>query len=331
MDREELLSLLINADRPISGEAMSEKLGVSRTAVWKAIEELRAEGYEISSAPRRGYSLKSSPDVLSEAEIRNKIRDCSKLGSSIMILDEVDSTNTECKRQANAGAAEGLVVTSEYQSGGRGRRGHGFLSPKGKGIYLSVLLRPELPPQETVGITAWIAVAMCDAVEEAYGVRPGIKWTNDLVLGGRKLCGILTEMEVEAESRALRFLIPGIGINCNHQPEDFSEDIRDFAGSIAMHLGHPVHRADLVASMIRALDRMYAAFPEGKQEYLEKYRKDCVTIGRDVKLISLDGTVEEAFAENVADDFSLVVRLKDGSHKNVNTGDVSVRGLWGYV
>ena len=225
MSREKVLSLLLEqGDRYVSGEAMSRALGISRAAVWKAIEALRQEGYVIQSAPNRGYRLENAPDRVREGELSGPLAGC-RVGGSLMCLETIDSTNTEAKRQAMAGAPDGLVIVSEEQTGGRGRRGRSFQSPKGKGLYLTALLRPRLDPGAVADITAWVAVAVCDGIEAACGVRPQIKWTNDLVLNGRKLCGILTELGLESETNALDYLVPGIGINVNQQPEDFSPDI----------------------------------------------------------------------------------------------------------
>ena len=328
MLRDEVLALLrAQNGAPLSGEAMSRTLGVSRAAVWKAMEALRQEGYAISSAPRRGYVLEDSPDRLSPGELMAPGR---RIGSSLVCLDTVDSTNTECKRQAMAGAPDGLVVISEEQTGGRGRLGRTFQSPKGCGLYLSALLRPKLEPAQVTDFTAWVAVAVCDGIEAACGVRPKIKWTNDIILGGRKLVGILTEMGLESESNALEYLVPGIGINANHRPEDFTPEIRDMATSLAMELGRPVRRTELAIELIRALDRMYAGFPENKGEYLAKYRADCITPGNQVQLIT-PVSRQEAYALEVDDQFRLVVELPDGTRKALSAGEVSVRGMYGYV
>ena len=226
MSRESVLSLLRESGREyLSGEAMSRRLGISRAAVWKAIEALRQEGYEISSAPNRGYRLEAAPDRLREGELAGPLAGC-LVGRRLLCLDTVDSTNTECKRQAMAGAEEGLVVIADEQTGGRGRLGRSFQSPKGCGLYLSALLRPRLEPAQVTDFTAWVAVAVCDGIEAACGVRPQIKWTNDIILGGKKLVGILTELGLESESNALEYLVPGIGINANHRPEDFTPEIK---------------------------------------------------------------------------------------------------------
>ena len=330
MSREKVLSLLReHPNQSLSGEAMSRQLGVSRAAVWKAIEALRQEGYVLSSAPNRGYCLQSAPDRVREGELAGPLAGC-LVGSQLACLDVIDSTNTECKRRAMVGAPEGLVVLAEEQTGGRGRLGRSFQSPRGCGLYLSALLRPHLEPAAVTDFTAWVAVAVCDSIQAACGIRPRIKWTNDLVLNGKKLCGILTELGLESETNCLEYMVPGIGINVNHRPEDFSEDVRAIATSLAIELGHPVRRADLAAELIRALDRMYRSFPDNKQEYLDRYRADCLTPGNRVQLITPTSR-QEATALAIDDDFRLVVELPDGTRKALSAGEVSVRGMYGYV
>ena len=330
MSREHVLALLLeHPEQPLSGEAMSRQLGVSRAAVWKAIEALRQEGYEITSVPSKGYRLASAPDLVREGELTGPLSGC-LVGSSLACLDSIDSTNTECKRRAMAGAPEGLVVLSDEQTGGRGRLGRTFQSPKGCGLYLSALLRPALPPREVEDFTAWVAVAVCDGIRAACGVEPKIKWTNDIVYEGRKLVGILTELGLESETNSLQYLVPGIGINVNHRPEDFGEDIRSMAVSLAQILGRPVRRSALAVEVIRALDRMYRDFPHNKGEYLERYRALCITPGNQVQLIT-PVSRQEAYALEIDDDFRLVVELPDGTRKALSSGEVSVRGMYGYV
>ena len=330
MSREKVLSLLReHPNQSLSGEAMSRQLGVSRAAVWKAIEALRQEGYVISSAPNRGYCLQSAPDRVREGELAGPLAGC-LVGSQLACLDVIDSTNTECKRRAMAGAPDGLVAVAEEQTGGKGRKGRSFLSPKGKGLYLSALLRPELSPAEVTDITAWVAVAVCDGIQASCGVRPRIKWTNDLVLNGKKLCGILTEIALEGESHALDYLVPGIGINVSQTPEDFGPELAATATSLSYELGRPVRRADLAVQVIKALDRMYAGFPRNRQEYLDKYRADCLTPGNQVQLITPNSR-REAFAVEIDDQFRLVVELLEVNRKAQSDGQVSVRGMYGYV
>ena len=330
MSRERVLALLRERQGEYcSGEAMSRLLGISRAGVWKAIEGLRQEGYVISSAPNRGYRLEEAPDRLRAGELSGPLAGC-LVGRRLLCLDTVDSTNTECKRRAMSGEDEGLVVTAEEQTGGRGRLGRSFQSPRGKGLYLSALLRPRLEPAQVADFTAWAAVAVCDAIQACCGVRPRIKWTNDIVLGGRKLVGILTELGLESESNALEYLIPGIGVNVNQTPEDFAPELREVATSLAMELGRPVRRSELAAQIILALDRVYAGFPANKGEYLDKYRADCLTPGNPVQLIT-PVSRQEAYAVAIDDDFRLVVELPDGTRKTLSAGEVSVRGMYGYV
>ena len=328
MSREKVLSLLRQGGY-VSGEAMSQRLGISRAGVWKAIEGLRQEGYVIASAPNRGYRLEEAPDRLREGELSGSLAGV-LVGSKLLCLDCIDSTNTECKRQAMSGAPEGLVVTAEEQTGGRGRRGRGFQSPRGKGIYLSALFRPALELSQVSDFTAWVAVAVCDGIEACCHIRPQIKWTNDIVFQGKKLVGILTELGMESESGALDYMVAGIGINVNHGSKDFAPEIRDMAYSLAQILGRPVRRAELAAQVILALDRMYAGYPENKAEYLEKYRAGCVTTGRQVQLIT-PASRREAFAREIDDQFNLVVELPGGARETICAGEVSVRGMYGYV
>ena len=328
MSREKVLSLLRQGGY-VSGEAMSQRLGISRAGVWKAIEGLRQEGYVIASAPNRGYRLEEAPDRLREGELSGSLAGA-LVGSKLLCLDCIDSTNTECKRQAMSGAPEGLVVTAEEQTGGRGRRGRGFQSPRGKGLYLSALFRPELELSQVSDFTAWVAVAVCDGIEACCHIRPQIKWTNDIVFQGKKLVGILTELGMESESGALDYMVAGIGINVNHGSKDFAPEIRDMAYSLAQILGRPVRRAELAAQVILALDRMYAGYPENKAEYLEKYRAGCVTTGRQVQLIT-PASRREAFAREIDDQFNLVVELPGGARETICAGEVSVRGMYGYV
>lgn len=327
--KERVLALLTErAGEHISGEKMSEALGVSRAAVWKAIDALREDGYIIEAAPRRGYRLEAGPDRLTAGTILPYL--CSEgQRQRLICLETVDSTNNYAKTLAMSGGADGTAIVADEQTGGRGRLGRSFLSPKGKGVYLTLLYRPDIPPARAVNLTAFSAVAVCDGIEAAVGVRPGIKWTNDIVLGGRKLCGILTEMAVEGETGALQYIITGIGMNINHAPEDFPPDVRVMATSLSQQLGHPVERGKLCACVINALEDMYAAWLSDGGDYRQRYRDGCLTLGNPVRLIRSDRT-EEAFAEDIDRDFGLIVRYPDGRRETVTAGEVSVRGLYGY-
>ena len=329
MSRQKILSLLHQASDYLSGEEMSRQLGISRAAVWKAVDALRQEGYQIDSAPRRGYRLLSAPDLLTAGEITPYLTTKS-LAQPLLVLESVDSTNNYLKRHSGQ-LPHGAALVADRQTGGRGRLGRSFLSPAGKGIYCSLLLRPDVPPAQAVNLTAWVAVAVCDAIEDATGLRPGIKWTNDIIMNGRKVCGILTEMSIEGESGALQHLITGIGINANQSAEDWPEELRDIAGSVAQATGRSVGRGRLAACLLNALERMYDSWLVGdKAPYLERYRRDCVTLGKPVRLIGPAGE-EDAFARAIDEDFALIVTMADGTQRRVTSGEVSVRGLYGYV
>ncbi len=327
MLRDEVLALLKGQQgAPLSGEAMSQKLGVSRAAVWKAMETLRQEGYVISSAPRRGYVLECAPDKLSPGELMKPDR---QVGRTLVCLERVDSTNNEVKRRAAGTIPAGLVVVAEEQTGGRGRRGRTFVSPPG-GLYLSALLQPACSLEQVSALTAWSAVAVCDAIQSLCGVRPRIKWPNDIILEGRKLCGIVTELDLEGETAALRYVVVGIGVNLTQTREDFGPEVAPVAISLAQALGSAPRRAEVASALLDALEGLNRDFPGNWGQWLERYRKDCLTIGSQIKVIrgsdSRTGT-----ALGVDDTFALIVRWEDGSQETVSSGEVSVRGLLGYV
>lgn len=330
MTRDHVLALLKESgDNFCSGEKMSQTLGLSRAAIWKAVAALRQEGYDIASVPNRGYRLEHSPDCLSAGELSGALSDCT-VGTELICLDCVDSTNNYAKKLAHECAPHGTVIIAEQQTGGRGRQGKSFSSPTGKGLYLSCLLRPDLPPMEVVNLTAWTAVALCNAIEDICGERPGIKWTNDLILHGRKLCGILSEMGMETESGQLQYVVIGAGINVSQSEADFGEELSPIAISLEQALGRSIRRADLAIAVIRSLDQMMRDFPHKKDEYLTRYRADCLTTGHEVRLIQ-KGESRTAFAQYIDDDFALMVQWPDGTEEAITAGDVSVRGLLGYV
>ena len=243
--------------------------------------------------------------------------------------DSTDSTNTRLKELARAGAPQGTVVLAGHQSAGRGRLGRSFHSPQGLGIYLSVLLRPQCLPQQLMHLTCAAAVAMCDAVEKVTAVRPGVKWINDLVLGRRKLGGILTELSVDPKTGLVDYAIIGIGINCRHRPEHFPAELEHIATSLAME-GIDTEPAALAGAMIEALIQMDRQLLSGKEAMLARYRHDCVTLNRDVIICRLDQR-QPGKALDVDSDGALMVQLSDGSIQAVSSGEVSVRGLYSYI
>lgn len=330
---KETIFALLNERRGefVSGEAISAALGITRAAIWKSISALRAQGYEIEAVSGRGYCLRALPDVLTEQTVRAALGTAGTVGARIDCFDSIDSTNAYLKRAALDGAPDGTVAVAAEQTNGRGRRGRSFESAAGRGVYLSVLLRPALAPRQLLPLTGLAAVAMCRAVESVCAAQVQIKWTNDLVLNGKKLCGILTELSVEGESGALQYAVVGIGVNVSQRREDFGDEVAEIATSLLRETGENVSRAALAAAMIRELDALYAALRSGDTGgYLEEYRRRCVTIGREVRLLWQD-TKERVFALDVDEEFGLVVRRESGAVETIRTGEVSVRGLYGYA
>lgn len=248
---------------------------------------------------------------------------------TIEVHATIDSTNVRAKALAAAGAPEGTVVIADLQTAGRGRLGRSFLSPAGSGIYLSLILRPQCPPAQLMHLTCAAAVASCDAVEEVLGFRPGIKWINDLVADKKKLAGILTELSIDPRSGLVDYAVVGIGINCGQQPQDFPPELRDIACSAAMVTGTPVDRAPLTAALIRAFHQMRMTLTTGKADTMDRYRRDCVTLGRQILVIRGEEQ-REGQALSLDDDGALTVRFADGRMDTVLSGEVSVRGLYGY-
>ncbi len=325
--KDAILAYLKKRGGYVSGETLGETLNISRTAVNSAVNALRLDGYEISSSTNKGYCIVGSPDKINLGEMLALLP--AERVNDILFLDSVDSTNNRLHELAVSGAPAGQTVIAESQTAGRGRYGRSFASP-GKGVYLSMLMRPRFTqPAAASTLTAWVAVAICNAVQKACGVRPGIKWVNDLVLNGRKICGILTETTVESETGHIRHVIVGAGINVNECENDFPPQLRDTATSLFAETGKQFDRARLAADIITELDALGADWPDAKTPYLDAYRKDCVTIG---KYIRLSGSEERAgYALGIDDDFGLIVRLDDGTVKTVTSGEVSVRGMYGYV
>lgn len=253
-----------------------------------------------------------------------------RVGRHVLLFDLLDSTNNEIRRRSIDTVENGLAVIADGQTGGRGRRGRNFLSPAGKGLYLSVLLQPCCAPHELSMLTAWAAVALCDALERVCGVRPGIKWPNDLVLNGQKLCGVLTELELEAETGLPRYVILGVGVNVHQTETDFGPEVADIAISLRQALGAAPGRTELAAEILRALDAMDQAFPQARTHYLERYRQACLTLGKPVTVLRAAGT-RHGTAVGIDETFALLVRWENGETEAVSAGEVSVRGLYGYT
>lgn len=249
---------------------------------------------------------------------------------SLLWFNSIDSTNTRAKELAAQGAPHGTVLIADHQTGGRGRRGRSFHSPAGTGIYMSLILRPDCTPDRLMHLTCAAAVAICDAVEVSCNIRPGIKWTNDLIYNNRKLAGILTELGLSPKG-AVDYAIIGIGINCCQTESDFPEDIRDIAGSLHSVTGKDIDRAKVAAAMADALYRTSRDLLTKKEQILNRYRADCITLGKEVSVVKADGSVRHGIAQDIDSEGALVVRFHNGNTEAVNSGEVSVRGMYGYV
>lgn len=325
--KTEILKALKNSDTYLSGEQLSQKFGVSRTAIWKYIKQLREEGYEIESVTRRGYRLLQTADRITASEILSR-NQASWVGKSIEYFEVTDSTNQRIYDFAEKGREEGLLAVAEEQTGGKGRRGRSWVSPPGTGIWMSLLLRPKVEPQKASMVTIVAALAMTKAMEKITGMEIRIKWPNDVVLNGKKVCGILTEMSAELEE--IHYIIVGIGINAN--TESFPEDIQDRATSIYLESGKKIERAAFIAEFCVQFEQYYERFLEmGNLAFLkEEYESYLINIGREVKIIKKkEERVRKALGINELGE--LIVAKSDGTTEIIFSGEVSVRGLYGYV
>lgn len=324
---QRVLALLRGSEEGyLSGEAMSRQLGVSRAAVWKAVQRLEEDGLTIQRRTNQGYRLVESGGGLTESAIRARLAPGDS--RTLVVAEELGSTSDRLKELAAAGAEHGTAVAALRQTQGHGRRGRSFFSPPG-GLYLSVLLRPEAEIRQLMSLTALTAVAVRRAVEEESGLAPEIKWTNDLVAGGRKLCGISTELSVEAETGRVAYAVIGIGINA--AVAAFPPELRDMATSLQLETGRPPELSRLAAAVLRQTDRIW---PQGlgpeRTEWLREYRDHCLTLGKEVLLVRGEQR-RRAVALDLTEDAALVVRYEDGSQGIIDSGEVSVRGLYGYV
>ena len=322
MEKHELIDLLRAGDY-VSGAELGARLGVTRAAVSKAVAALKREGWEIESVPNRGHRLVAEPDRLDRAAILAALGEHPWAGT-VEVLDTVDSTNNYLKAKGAAGAPHGTVAVADCQTGGRGRLGRRFDSAPGGGVYLSVLLRPACPPQALMTLTAQAAVATRRALRAVTGAEPGIKWVNDLVLGGKKLCGILTELSLEAESGLVSYAVVGVGVNCNRPAGAFPPELQGTAGSLLSQTGRRADRNALAAALIRAL----SALPS--LDWRDEYRAACVNLGRDVQILAPGQPPRIGFALDVGEEAELIVQTETGVEA-VRSGEVSVRGLYGYI
>ena len=310
-----------NNDAYVSGAELAEELSVSRSAVWKAVETLRAEGYLISGVSNKGYRLDKSGDVLSSEGIAGCLRTAGVF--EVEVRKKVTSTNTVMRELALKGAPEGFVLAAEEQTAGKGRLGRKFYSPAGHGVYFSLLLRPGSITGDASLITSAAAVAAARAIEEVFGVRVGIKWVNDLFAEGKKVCGILTEAVFNMESGMIETAILGIGINVTRPQHGFPEEIGHIAAALTERMqGKDGERCRLIAA---TLDNFWASYQNlAAREFLSEYRERSIIIGQHIYVLSGDGQ-RPATALAIDDDCGLLVRYGNGETAKLASGEVSIR------
>lgn len=350
----------------VSGGELGRRFHVSRTAVWKYIEELRREGYSIEAVPRKGYRLLASEDRLNAYEVASGLNTF-VAGREVLYLDAVDSTNNYARKLADEGCVDGMTVIAGQQTAGKGRLGRSWASPDDSGIYVSIVLRPQMAPSETQIFTLAAAAALVNAIREATGLKAGIKWPNDVIINGRKLCGILTEMNSEADR--VNYIILGIGINYSQEAADFPEELRNRAISLNMAIaeqkayiensaancdtgnqsdfgrgnasgsgtinagrdaGLYFSKLSIVRSLLRELDSVIQIVLSGDNaKILDMWRKYSVTLGRKVGF-RLKDTEYTGTAVDITADGRLSVDCSDGVRRDLLSGEVSVNGIYGY-
>lgn len=316
--KNNVLSTLMTAEGAVSGEWLARKLGVTRNSVWKAIGQLRGEGYQIEAFTNRGYRLVSAPNRISQPEIERHLT-AKVIGARMELHEKLDSTNTRAKAIAATGAPHGYLVIAESQSGGRGRFGRPFFSPEHSGVYMTYILRPKLPAERAVMITSLAAVAVARAIEALADVDVKIKWVNDLYINGRKVCGILCEAGMDFESGQLDYVALGIGINVAAMR--FPGDLAGIATSIENECGAPVSRSRLIAEISNQLEALFPKLASG--EFMAESRARSNVIGRDVTVLR-GGESFPAHVVDIDNMGRLVIRTHDGLSR-VGSGEISLK------
>ena len=325
--KSEILRLLKECNGHLSGQQLCDYFHVSRTAVWKVMEQLKREGYQIEAVRNKGYRLLDSPDVMSPAEIESLIKG-RWAGAKVVYYEETDSTNNRAKEAGEKGEKHGTLFVAERQAAGKGRRGRGWESPAGTSIYMTILLHPDILPVRAPQLTLLMAIAVVEGIRKVTGITCGIKWPNDVVVRGRKVCGILTEMSAEIDF--INYVVIGVGINVNQ--DTFPEEIQDKAVSLKQESGKGIRRSELIAAVMAEFEAYYEVFlkTEDLSGVREQYNGLLVNRDQEVKVLE-PGNEYEAHALGINDTGELIVRTKSGQEKAVYAGEVSVRGVYGYV
>lgn len=307
-----ILELLRRQEGFLSGEDIGRELSITRAAVWKGIKKLREEGYEIEAVTNRGYRLTNPETMYNKRELEQGLK-TKTMGQSIYFYEETDTTNNRARELALEGAPEGTLVVAEKQTAGRGRRGKVWESPLGTGIWMSLVLRPQIMPAEASVLTLLCGLATAEAIEAETGLSAGIKWPNDILINGKKAVGILTEMDCEMSE--VHFVIPGIGINVN--TASFPPEIADIATSLYLECGKTVSRRRLVHKVLERLEEHYKTFLRTGSftAMLEDYRKHCITLGKEVHVLGREPFFAEAL--DITPEGELLVRRADNGKEEV--------------
>ncbi|MFZ5943808.1 MAG: biotin--[acetyl-CoA-carboxylase] ligase [Bacillota bacterium] len=325
--KNKILDILTQTGEYVSGEKLSQLCGVSRTAVWKQVNKLKEEGYQIESQSRIGYRLVYRPDKLIKTELLEGLQTLNWGKHSLYTFDNVDSTNNIAKDYGAQGKPEGTVIVAESQSRGKGRLGRLWASPAGQGIWASIILRPSILPTLAPQITLVMAVGMAKALNKIEGIEAKIKWPNDILVNNRKVAGILTELSAEIER--INYIVIGIGVNVNQDINDFPEEFRENAISLKEAVGMRLSRVKILQWMLEEIEKTYHYYlAEGLKPILAEWRNYSLTIGREVEVIMGNERIKGS-AVDVGDDGSLIVKDENNIMHKIIAGDVSLRGKWG--
>lgn len=325
--KEEILRLLRSADGYISGQELCNRFGVSRTAVWKAINQLKEAGYEIEAQQNKGYRLMAAPDLMTEAEIKSLLH-TDWVAKEVLYFDTIDSTNTKAQELAEKGYPSGTLVVADKQESGKGRRGRSWVSPSGTGIFMTLMIKPDINPNNASMLTLVAALAVAKAITSVTGEKAMIKWPNDIVVNGKKVCGILTEMNAQFDY--INHIVVGIGINVHN--ESFPEEISQMASSLMIEAGGKrFHRAQIIAETMSYFEQYYDTFLKTQDLSALVREYDELLVNRNKSVRVLDP--KEPFdgkAMGITPKGELIVDTWE-SRKLVSSGEVSVRGIYGYV
>lgn len=336
-DKTDILALLRNSEDYISGQQLCERFGVTRTAVWKVINQLKEEGYQIESVSGRGYRLTEGPaDILSQSEIASRLT-TKWAGRKVYYYDVTGSTNNDAKRCGEEGDPHGTVVVADVQNAGKGRRGRGWQTLSGTALSFTIMLRPEFAPDKASMITLVMALSVAEAVESvlegAENAVTTIKWPNDIVLNKKKICGMLTEMTMTPEMDEIQYIVVGAGTNVNNaSPEEFQEEIRKTATSLRIETGRQINRADLLEKILVRFEDHYETFLQtlDMSGLREAYQSHLQGIDGEVRVLDPAGEYT-GISRGINERGELIVEKENGEKVQVYAGEVSVRGLYGYV